>query len=244
MRLRKHLDVDRFLFDGIGPSRGCTDVATDVPTDDRVRAAINMTGFYDRSRTAAVYLMVLVIVAFNYRMCLTTLRCGAEARMSGYRFNPPPGWTPPTGWVPDPSLPPATANWQWWLPEVAVPLVHNPPAPVPAQQTHAPAATAVAPPAGVTSETTRAGLFGRGRKRDENQHLRAEIARLMGMDPGAITAETASVKVALQRLQDEYQRLQAQLTDVRLRHPSRGPGSAELDCGPTPARVSRDTRSP
>lgn len=42
--------------------------------------------------------------------------------MTGYKFNPPPGWppaprgwTPPAGWQPDPSWPKPPVGWQFWV---------------------------------------------------------------------------------------------------------------------------------
>ncbi|MEU7823426.1 DUF4041 domain-containing protein [Catellatospora sp. NPDC049133] len=94
------------------------------------------------------------------------------------------------------------------------PVSPAPKAVIPAQQAAMAAApTLVAPAAGGPGSS----LFGRGKKRleDENQLLRSEITRLMGLDTSAIAAETASFQTALQRARGEYQQLQAQLTNVR-----------------------------
>jgi len=61
------------------------------------------------------------------------------------------------------------------------------------------------------------GLFGGSKKRleEENEDLRRQITRLMGMDAAAVAAEAAATQAELSRLRDEYQTITAQLVQVK-----------------------------
>jgi len=146
--------------------------------------------------------------------------------MTDYEFNPPPGWpvpppgwTPPPDWVPDPSLPAAPANWQWWIPRGQAPASTQPPiAQMPSSVALAPQATGgQSPEVLVAPHTDGGGLFGRGKKRleEENEALRQQINRLMGMDTSAVARESAALQASLQQTRTEYQRLQMQLQQIR-----------------------------
>lgn len=102
-----------------------------------------------------------------------------------YRFNAAPGWPPvpegwmpPPGWQPDPAWPPAPPGWQFWLP-----LTHSD---VPKQS------FAFAAPTYTPIGSGQSGLLGKRKRAEvENEALRAEIARLTGMDPRQIAEEVA-----------------------------------------------------
>ena len=73
------------------------------------------------------------------------------------------------------------------------------------------------PPLPLPTHTDSGGLFGRGKKRleEENEALRLQLSRLMGMDVTAVAQETAALQTALQQARSEYQGLQAQLAQMR-----------------------------
>jgi hypothetical protein len=152
--------------------------------------------------------------------------------MPTHRFNPPPGWpapppgwTPPAGWTPDPSLPPAPPGWQWWVPEVdssasrsaSAPVASPPVVPGHPQGFASPPVDAVHhPPVHSPTRGGRGGIFG-GKKRleEENDELRHQINRLLGMDAATVAAEAQVLQTQLHTLRDEHTSLQTQLAATR-----------------------------
>lgn len=61
------------------------------------------------------------------------------------------------------------------------------------------------------------GLFGGSRKRleEENEELRRQVTRLMGMDSAAVAAQAAAMRAELSRLRDEYRAVTAQVVQVK-----------------------------
>lgn len=88
--------------------------------------------------------------------------------MSGWKFNPPPGWPPapagflpPSDWRPDPSWPPAPDGWMFWLPDYPV---------------EAPSA-AVTPAASLPTEESRREEAGRREIQSDAKCAEAETYR-------------------------------------------------------------------
>lgn len=139
--------------------------------------------------------------------------------------NPPVGWVPPEGWVPDPSWPPAPEGWQWWIPEDNSFTTTPQPAATPSASDFgfstvgngvgATERRPLVPPLALSG--SRGGIFGAGRKQveEENNQLRQQINRLVGMDAAAVASEAAALRSELARVREEHQVVQAQLATAR-----------------------------
>lgn len=131
-----------------------------------------------------------------------------------YRFNTPPGWPtapegwmPPPGWQPDPAWPAPPPNWEFWLPaadrgsdEVAPLRRESGPPQAETVGALSQPFTSTEPIPAVVGAGQGGFLGKRKRSETENEALRAEIARLKGMDPKEIAEEVAAATRGLSDL--------------------------------------------